>query len=163
MLLVKFDEGIPAERIAGEARRCLGFEVKTRKGAHEIPEAEERNGQMDAHGFLPALERVKEESGEELVLGVTERDLYVPELNFVFGLASPLEGVGVVSTARLEEKGEKKYLERAVKEVVHEAGHLLGLEHCHNEECVMHFSNSLAETDRKGREFCRGCKGKIQG
>ena len=84
----------------------------------------------------------------ERVLGVVDLDLYVPELNFVFGLA------------RLRERfygkpdNEALFLTRAVKEAVHELGHTYGLGHCLDRRCVMAFSNSLADTDYKGRTFC---------
>jgi len=51
--------------------------------------------------------------------------------------------------------------ERALKEAVHELGHLLGLPHCDNPRCIMFFSNTLADTDRKGPGFCPACRGKL--
>ena len=36
-----------------------------------------------------------------------------------------------------------------------EMGHTFGLAHCDDPNCVMWFSNNLAETDRKGTRFCR--------
>jgi len=52
---------------------------------------------------------------------------------------------------------------RAVKEAVHELGHTFGLDHCSDPRCVMHFSNMLADTDRKGREFCPSCRARLAG
>ncbi|MRI58374.1 MAG: peptidase zinc-dependent, partial [Epsilonproteobacteria bacterium] len=37
----------------------------------------------------------------DLILGITNEDLYEPDLNFVFGLASPLLSVGVIGLKRL--------------------------------------------------------------
>ncbi|HIC98260.1 MAG TPA: matrixin family metalloprotease, partial [Pyrodictiaceae archaeon] len=35
---------------------------------------------------------------------------------------------------------------RALKEAMHEIGHVLGLLHCTDKRCVMHFSNSIIDT-----------------
>jgi archaemetzincin len=96
------------------------------------------------------------------VLGVTHRDLYAGGLNFVFGIASP-GGACVVSTARLTAGADEElFRARLVKEAVHELGHTLGLEHCPDRSCVMHFSNSLADTDRKGEAYCRRCAARLK-
>jgi archaemetzincin len=103
--------------------------------------------------------------GQDRVLGVIDRDLYVPELNFVFGEADRLAGTAVISLTRLREEyyglgsDRKRFLERAVKEAVHELGHSVGFGHCPDHRCIMHFSNSLADTDRKGPGFCKRCRG----
>jgi len=68
--------------------------------------------------------------------------------------------VAVFSLARLysttgaEEDGEKLVERRAVTEALHELGHVFNLSHCSRRDCVMWFSNTLAETDRKGMRFC---------
>jgi len=49
------------------------------------------------------------------------------------------------------------------KEAVHELGHTYGLKHCPNPACVMHFSNSLHDTDLKGWKFCPNCQRKRLG
>jgi len=104
---------------------------------------------------------------DERVVGITDVDLYVPRLNFVFGEADMTSGTAVVSLYRLRPEyygsapDEVLFLERATKEIVHELGHTFGLEHCPNPRCVMHFSNSLADTDVKESSFCGKCRPKI--
>jgi archaemetzincin len=108
-----------------------------------------------------------------MLLAVIDCDLYADGLNFVFGEADPVQGAAVISLVRLREEfyGERSenpaqgwelFLERAVEEAVHEMGHLYGFSHCPNERCVMHFSNSLPETDRKSAGFCRDCSLKFK-
>ncbi len=95
-----------------------------------------------------------------LVIGIADVDAYVPGLNFVFGQADPTRGVAAVYTRRLKTLNHEtsKFLSRLKKETLHELGHLLGLHHCANRECVMSFSNSLDEVDEKGDDFCNQCK-----
>jgi archaemetzincin len=116
-------------------------------------------GQYLSTSFLDLLaERPRDQS--RILLGVIDVDLYVPELNFVFGEASSADRVAVISIARLysitspEKDREKTVERRAGAEVIHELGHVFNLSHCSRRDCVMWFSNTLAETDRKGTRFC---------
>jgi archaemetzincin len=104
---------------------------------------------------------------EEKVLGIVDVDLYVPQLNFVFGEADPENGLALISLIRLRQeyyglpKDDRLFHQRAVKEAVHELGHTFGLSHCPNSRCVMHFSNSLLDTDKKDSRFCQRCQRKM--
>ncbi|HDN79108.1 MAG TPA: hypothetical protein ENG33_01425 [Chloroflexi bacterium] len=112
--------------------------------------------------LLRLLEEV-EAPGAERVLGVVDVDLYTEGLNFIFGQASLRGRDAIISLARLRQsfyglpEDEDLFLERAVKEAVHELGHTYGLGHCPDPYCVMHFSNSLADTDVKQATFCPRC------
>ena len=94
------------------------------------------------------------------VLAVTEMDLYADDLNFVLGMAESHGRTAVISLCRLG-AGPDVRRSRALKEAVHELGHTLGLAHCADAGCVMHFSNALVDTDRKGSSLCAVCERKL--
>jgi archaemetzincin len=133
-----------------------------------LPE-ESFNRQRGQYDSTELLERIKAlKTGEkELVLGVTDVDLYVPGLNFVFGEADVISGVAVISLTRLRQEfygrraDRRLFGQRAVKEAVHELGHACGLDHCADPGCIMYFSNSIRDTDRKGPGFCGICKERL--
>ncbi len=116
--------------------------------------------------FLLDLANIRDES--DLALGIVPYDLYEEGLNFVFGVASSHTKTAVVSTYRLYNsfyglpEDPDLFTDRVIKEAVHELGHVLGLGHCLNPECVMYFSNSIYDTDRKSYYFCRNCYEKIK-
>lgn len=110
--------------------------------------------QYRSTALLQVLARQKQPEWERL-LGITDVDLYTPDLSFVFGEADATRGVTVFSAARLHTSDCDQFVHRAATEAIHELGHTYGLSHCDNPRCVMWFSNTLAETDRKGTHFCR--------
>lgn len=127
-----------------------------------------RRNQYRASLFLTALRRSMDTEKKDKVLGVTNKDLYVEGLNFVFGQAELPGSFAVISIARLHQcfyglpEDRVLFFNRAIKEAVHELGHTFGLRHCPNSDCVMWFSNSLHETDRKSAELCQSCKSQLE-
>jgi archaemetzincin len=96
-------------------------------------------------------------------MGVTQVDLFVPILKYVFGLAE-LEGqCAIISIHRLRPQfydqppDQDLLAARAKKTALHELGHCLGVTHCRNRRCVMYSSTKIEATDYKQTEFCPTC------
>ncbi|MCS7280172.1 MAG: archaemetzincin [Desulfobacterota bacterium] len=103
------------------------------------------------------------------ILGVTDVDLFIPILTFVFGEAQ-LNGIaGVVSVHRLNNKfyglpeNEELLRKRLIKEAIHELGHTYGLVHCLTPGCVMNSSTYVEDIDEKSEFFCSYCSSVIRG
>lgn len=100
------------------------------------------------------------------LLGVTDRDLFIPILTYVFGEAQLGGTAAVVSTARLAEDvelfGRRLLLERIAKEAVHEIGHAFGLVHCATPGCVMSRSPAVREVDEKSADPCEECRERLR-
>ena len=144
----------------------VGAECETLQETMPIPESAYNPTRKQYHSSI-ILANVRKFAEKKLaydrVLGITDVDLYVPHLNFVFGEAEFPGKYAVISLFRLRPEfygqppNKKLFLERTLKEAVHELGHTFGLKHCRNPSCVMFFSNSIIDTDRKGFSFCEKC------
>lgn len=94
-------------------------------------------------------------------IAITEKDLYPePSWNFVFGLAT--NNLGVMSIFRLLENEDYTLcLERLIKVISHEMGHMFSVSHCINAVCVMNGSNTMEETDKQPNRLCSDCLKKL--
>lgn len=102
-------------------------------------------------------------SGCVRILGVTECDLFIPMLTFVFGQAQLNGLAALVSMARLRQEfhgfapDAEVLRARVRKEAMHELGHTFGLIHCPEPECVMSLSIQVQQVDTKYEWYCDGC------
>lgn len=123
-----------------------------------------RRRQYSSSFIMNKLRQTLEPTKQQKILAIADVDLYVEGLNFVFGEAELGGHLAIISLARLHQsfygfpEDKVLFLERAKKESVHELGHTFGLRHCPDSECVMHFSNSLRDTDKKRASFCARCQ-----
>jgi archaemetzincin len=128
--------------------------------------SKERGQYFSTQIIAEALKHTDEFNGK--VILITDVDIYVPVLTFIFGEAQLNGKHSVVSVCRLHEEfysGESNdhiLLERTLKEILHELGHNYGLVHCLNWDCVMHSSPGIEEVDIKGNTFCRSCSLKVE-
>ena len=127
-----------------------------------------KRGQWHSSTILEKALNIGIPEDAERVLGIADVDLFVENLNFVFGEANPYHGTAIISLFRLRPEyyrlppDEKLFQQRAKKEAIHEIGHTYGLDHCADPRCIMHFSNTLADTDCKGPSFCEKCRKKLK-
>jgi archaemetzincin len=100
------------------------------------------------------------------LLGVTERDLYIPILTFVFGEAQLGGASAIVSYHRLTQEFYGLPVDidllanRLLIESVHELGHTLRLTHCDDFRCAMAPSHAVEWIDIKDSGFCEDCLAK---
>ena len=125
---------------------------------------DKKRQQYRSHALLNQVQNFAAENRDlNYVLGVVDVDIFVPGLNFVFGEAICPGKAALISLYRLkpefyrEASNDQLYFNRAIKEAAHELGHNLGLRHCSRSLCVMHFSNSIFDTDFKQCSFCDRC------
>lgn len=101
------------------------------------------------------------------LISFTATDLWPGEgWNFVFGMATLYDSVGVWSIKRFgnpaaSPESFRLALLRTLKVATHETGHMFSIEHCIAYECNMNGSNSLKETDRSPLWLCPECLAKI--
>ena len=119
--------------------------------------------QFDADALLTSLEKSTQAAGTVYV-GLTEHDLGLTLFTFVFGRARRFGHAAIVSLARLapERYGLKANpsltAQRALAEVLHEIGHVAGLTHCKDMNCIMYFATNVETIDLRGMDFCANCK-----
>ncbi|HEU4382899.1 MAG TPA: archaemetzincin family Zn-dependent metalloprotease [Anaeromyxobacteraceae bacterium] len=152
------------EHVRAHLDRAFGLPVALWSAAEPPREAyDPRRRQWSSTRILRWL--LDHGPGAGKVLGVTDVDLFIPILTFVFGEAQLGGGAAVVSTARLHdppEMGDDRVVrQRLAKEAVHELGHAFGLTHCGTPRCVMSRSPSVRDVDLKRDDLCAECRARL--
>ncbi len=172
--------GPTTEELAEHARRYFGLEVTVLPVRALAPtpapdplqvasRMHQGHHQLHAPTVLDALQEELPRDAYCLI-AVTLEDLYpADDFNYVFGMARLHARVGVFSFARYHPDffGEsfavdrKVVMQRALKVMSHELGHMFGLRHCTHLHCNMNGMNHLSELDRSPMHLCPVCLRKL--
>ena len=151
------------EALAAEIKRVFGFAIETGTVLEDLSFALDQNRQQ-YHSTL-ILDQLAANIPAYCIriLAIAQVDLFIPILTHVYGEAQLGGAACIVSTFRLNESRSAinisaKYVERIVKEAIHELGHTFNLRHCPEHTCIMHYCRNEEDVDRKSDELCRYCK-----
>jgi archaemetzincin len=153
------------QMIARYVRGMFGCGVETQEFAciDDLDFAyDKKKGQYNSAIILRDL-ALRCDSTAEKFLAITEVDLFIPMLTFVYGQAQLSGKLAMVSLARLRPEfygllSDKDLTVRRIrKEVAHELGHTFGLVHCTDKSCLMSLSTEIMQVDLKSENFCRSC------
>jgi archaemetzincin len=144
---------------------CRRFTLKPQSGiVFRLPDEayNQQQNQFYATPILSKLELLKG-SDYEMILAMTEEDLYVPSHNYIMGQANSASRTAIVSIFRLKPEfyglpeDENLLRDRLLNVACHEVGHMLGLRNCKNSECQMHPAETVADIDNRPETFCAEC------
>jgi archaemetzincin len=103
----------------------------------------------------------------DAAIGLVDVDLFVPEVPFIFGEADRSTRSAIISLTRLRpetgttESKKDLLLKRLICEAIHQIGLIRGLAQCPNNRCVMFYSATVQDTDKKGQSFCANCRKRL--
>ena len=151
------------EAIAGEIQRVFGFSTAIDSVLQDLSFALDQN--RNQHHSTMILEQLAAVTPARAVrvIAIAQVDLFIPILTHVYGEAQLGGTACIVSTFRLNEDRSGmnisgKYMDRIVKETIHELGHTFNLRHCPEDTCIMHYCRNEEDVDRKSDQLCRYCK-----
>jgi archaemetzincin len=128
--------------------------------------------QFDAEALLDVVAPLRSPDAHSLLALLLE-DLWAPSVDgqWVFGLAAVDRGLAVHSMLRYDPglksaddrpaDFEGVIRDRALRVLVHETGHLLGIRHCVHFRCVMNPTAGLEDLDRLPLRLCSICLDKL--
>jgi predicted Zn-dependent protease len=155
-------------RLAGTLGAVFNRGVDILKGMRMPIEAfNENRNQYYARIILAKLERVKANS-REMVVGVCEEDIYLPNALYLLGYADTLAGTAIVSLFHFRQEfyglpeDETKVYPRLFKEVVHQLAGLYAVPPCANPVCVHYESREMLDIDAKSVRLCDICLRSLQ-
>jgi len=150
------------EAVAGEIKQVFGYSTETSPILQDLSFALDDN--RNQYHSTAILDRLASDipSHAIRVLAIAQVDLFIPILTHVYGEAQLGGQACIVSTFRLNEGRSgtnvpPKYIERIVKEAIHELGHTFNLRHCPEDACIMHYCRNEEDVDHKSGQLCRYC------
>ena len=162
-----FPKAIAAE-LAQRLAKMLKATVVISDGVKTLDHAfDPHKRQYDSSMILSLLSGITVDS-TNLVLGVTQNDLFSHFYSSVFGAAAYAGRIAVVSGSQFSLRNRSLnahnglFYDRLVKESMHELGHAQGLDHCIDPYCVMHKSFCVRDIDEKTQSYCSICRRELK-
>lgn len=158
---------VPKERIEvvrKGLKEAFGFEIAVLE-AKPLPQAawHAPRQRYRAEKLLTDLDAAVPKK-HRIIIGLAAKDISTTKDEHedwgIFGLGELGGRACVVSTFRLGARGadEAKLRDRLRKVAIHEAGHVMGLDHCPSDCCVMRDAeSSIATVDDETGRFCDAC------
>lgn len=151
------------QMISRHVKEMFGLEVEMYTPLPESDYAfDEKRGQYSSTVILQCLAPLCAPDVMRF-LAITEADLFIPVMTFIFGQAQLSGKIAVVSLARLFPAfyglppNKDLTVRRIRKEISHELGHTFGLVHCSDRTCLMSLSTEIMQIDVKSEDLCRSC------
>lgn len=145
-----------------EVRRHFGFETEIKPLIQDIVFA--LDPARDQYNSTLILEKISREATTDTlkILAISDVDLFIPILTYVFGEAQLGGKACIISIFRLQENLVSlningRFQDRVAKEAIHELGHTFNLRHCPDHSCSMHYCRNIEDVDKKSAQFCRYC------
>ncbi|TXT67524.1 MAG: putative Peptidase zinc-dependent [Promethearchaeota archaeon] len=111
-----------------------------------------KRNQYNAECLLDYVLRLKDNN---IVAFFISQDTYIRDLNYVFGIGASNIGA-VISTYRF-----KNDISNFQKVVLHELGHIFGLDHC-LPPCPMASSNNILDLYPLNGSYCQSCQKELR-
>ena len=165
LYVVPLDEGSRKYADWLSTELCHKFTLKPQSGIVARLPDEAYNAQANqyyATSILSKLELLKG-SDYEMIMAMTEEDLFIPNKNFVWGQANSTSRTAIISISRIRPEfyglpeDEELIKSRILNIASHEIGHMLGLKNCKNPECQMNLADNISELDNRAETFCTDC------
>ena len=151
------------ERIGREVERIYGWATRVRPLLRSVDFAfDARREQYHSTAILQKL-AARAPDDTHKILAITQVDLFIPILTYVYGEAQLGGTACIISTHRLQAEeaagnpGKGSFGDRIGKEAIHELGHTFNLRHCPEHTCIMHYCRNVDDVDRKSDQLCRHC------
>lgn len=151
------------ERLAQTMLHEIGLQSRTGQALFDVEAAFDPIRRQYNASMLRRQLRTSQLSRPPKSMIITDYDLFIPVLTFVFGEAQLSGDSAIISTCRLHPNfygqspdNELLFL-RLCKEVIHETGHLYGLRHCQRAGCVMAACTNIETVDARSSRFCLDC------
>lgn len=144
------------------------FKMETRLSGQHLDLTPFFNPVRSQYNANEIIQKLLPLAGEDdKIVGVTDLDLFIPVLSYIFGQAYLGGSVALVSGHRLENRryglasDPQIFSDRIIKCIVHELGHTFGLKHCLKPGCVMVSTTYVEEMDQKSDMFCQTCQNEL--